>query len=363
MSSIWKNNLSLSIFGESHGPAIGTTLAGVPAGEHICLDTLQSFLARRAPGSFSWTTPRKETDIPEFLSGVKNGKTTGTSITAIIRNKNTRPADYDVIRDIPRPGHADYSAYVKYGGHADMSGGGHFSGRLTAALCIAGGICKQILNRRGVTIGANIIMIGSAGPDIGGFGFTPEKADPKDLQALAEKDIPVFDDELRSKMIEEIERAKADGDSVGGLIGCISLGVPAGLGDPIFGGMENRVSGLVFGIPAVKGIDFGSGFGFSAMRGSEANDEFFFDGDTVKTRTNCNGGIIGGITTGMPILFRTVIKPTPSIALPQKSIDLRKTQPADLKIQGRHDPCIVPRAVPCVEAAAAIAIFDAMLLP
>ena len=361
MSSIWKNQLTLSIFGESHGPAIGMTLDGLPAGEALDLEVLQTFLNRRAPGNFPWTTPRKEADIPEFLAGLKDGKTTGAPITAIIRNENTRSADYDALRDIPRPGHADYTAHIKYGGHNDPSGGGHFSGRLTAALCIAGGICLQILARRGITIGAHIIMIGSAGPDIADFGFTPQHMEPKQLEALTQMDFPLFDSTLRTRMIEEIERAKQDGDSVGGMIRCIALGVPPGLGDPMFNGMENRISGLVFGIPAVKGISFGSGFGFSAMRGSHAKDEYCIDGDVIRTRTNCNGGILGGITTGMPILFDTAIKPTPSIGQPQESVNLRTMEPVTIEVQGRHDPCIVPRAVPCVEAAAAIAICDAML--
>ena len=361
MSSIWKNQLTLSIFGESHGPAIGMTLDGLPAGEALDLEMLQTFLNRRAPGNSPWATPRKEADIPEFLAGLKEGKTTGAPITAIIRNKNTRPTDYDAMRDIPRPGHADYTAHIKYGGHHDPSGGGHFSGRLTAALCIAGGICLQILARRGVMIGAHITMIGSAGPDIADFGFTPRHMDPKQLQALAQMDLPLFDPTLRASMIEEIERAKQDGDSVGGMIRCIALGVPPGLGDPMFNGMENRISGLVFGIPAVKGISFGSGFGFSAMRGSQAKDEYCVVDNVIRTRANCNGGILGGITTGMPILFDTAIKPTPSIGQPQKSVNLRTMKPATIEVQGRHDPCIVPRAVPCVEAATAIAIFDAML--
>jgi len=322
--------MTFSIFGESHGPAIGVTIDGLPAGEAIDFDTLQAFLARRAPGNAPHTTPRKEADIPEFLSGIKSGKTTGAPLTAIIRNTNTRSADYAALTDTPRPGHADYTAHVKYGGQADMSGGGHFSGRLTAPLCIAGGICLQILARRGITIEARIASIG---------GVSGSEAE----------------------MLAEIDRAKGDHDSVGGIIECTATGLPAGLGDPIFDGMENRIASLVFGIPGVKGIEFGAGFEAAAMRGSKHNDPFYWDSGTVKTRTNHHGGVLGGITTGMPLTFRTAIKPTPSIAHPQETVNLRTKQPATIEIQGRHDPCIVPRAVPCVEAAAAIAVYGAML--
>ena len=330
MSSTWKNRLSLTLFGESHGKAIGMTLDGLPAGEDIDLEALQTFLSRRAPGRSPWTTPRKESDIPEFLSGLKDNRTTGTPLTAIIRNENTRSADYEALQDIPRPGHADYTAHVKYGGHADMPGGGHFSGRLTAALCIAGGVCLQILARHGITIESHILSIGGVSGSL-------------------------------AEMFAEIDRAKAEQDSVGGLVECLAHGLPPGLGAPIFDGMENQIARLVFGIPAVKGIEFGVGFQAAHMRGSQHNDPFYFDGNTIKTCSNNHGGILGGITSGMPLVFRVAIKPTPSIAKPQKSITLRTKEPATLSIQGRHDPCIVPRALPCVEAATAIAIYDAML--
>ena len=363
MGSTWKNALGLSIFGESHGVAIGMTLDGLPAGEQIDFDVLQAFLNRRAPGNFPWTTARKEADVAKFLSGIYQGYTTGAPITATIENTNTRSGDYEDLRHIPRPGHADYTAQVKYGGFQDPRGGGHFSGRLTAALCIAGGICLQILERRGVTIGANIVNIGGSGTDIGGFGFTPDKEmlDPERLKALSKMDIPLFDETLREKIIAEIEQAKEEGDSVGGWIQCIALGIPPGLGDPMFYGMENRISSLVFAIPAVKAIGFGSGVGFSVMRGSECKDEYCLSDGEIKTKMNCNGGILGGITTGMPILFTTTIKPTPSIAKTQQSINLKTGETVELNIKGRHDPCIVPRAVPVIEAAAAIAIYDAIL--
>ena len=328
MGSTWKNCLSLTIFGESHGPAIGMTLEGIPAGEAVDVERLQAFLRRRAPGQGPWSTPRKEADIPEFLAGLEEGKTCGAPIAAIIRNQNVRPADYAALRDIPRPGHADFTAHVKYGGHQATSGGGHFSGRLTAPLCMAGGICLQILKRRGIAIEAKILSLGKT---------------------------------RNQPFHREIEEAKREGDSVGGIIQCTATGLPPGLGDPIFGGMENRIASLIFGIPGTRGIEFGAGFEAASMRGSAHNDPFYFDGDQVKTRGNHHGGILGGITSGMPLVFQVAIKPTPSIAKPQESLNLRTKETVTLEIQGRHDPCIVPRALPCIEAAAALAIYDAIL--
>jgi len=332
MSSVWNNVLKLSIFGQSHGAAVGMTLDGVPAGEAVDLNILQDFMERRAPGRFPWSTSRKEEDIPEFLSGLVGDKTCGAPITAIIRNKNIRSSDYAEIHDIPRPGHADFTAYSKYGSFADVSGGGHFSGRLTAPLCIAGGLCLQVIDRMGITVTARVLRIGS-----------------------------ISGDGLSDDMLREIERAKADGDSLGGIIECVVSHLPSGLGFPIFGGMENRISQLVFGIPAVKGIEFGAGFAAASMFGSEHNDPFYWDGDLVKTKTNNHGGILGGITSGMPLVFRTAIKPTPSIAKKQQSVSLSRKEAATLSAKGRHDPCIVPRAVPCIEAACAVAIYDAVL--
>jgi len=357
MSSFWRGKLGLSIFGQSHAPGIGMTLDGVPPGETIDMERLQAFLARRAPGRFPWATARREEDVPEFICGLKGDKTCGAPITAIIRNKDTRSQDYARHADIPRPGHADFAAHIKYGGHQDPAGGGHFSGRLTAALCVAGGICLQILERRGGTIGAHISCV----EGIFDQPFDAVNIDKSTLCSLHEMDFPVLysgDDEV---MIKKIEAAKDNEDSVGGSIECAAIGLPPGLGDPIFGGMENRISSLAFGIPAVKGIEFGAGFAAMSMRGSRHNDPFYMDGDTVKTRTNNHGGILGGITTGMPLIFRVAIKPTPSIAKEQESVSLSRKEPAALAVKGRHDPCIVPRAVPCVEAAAAIAILDAML--
>ena len=357
MRSTWSSRLSLTIFGESHGPAIGMTLTGLPPGVEIDLEELQAFLNRRAPGRGPWATKRKEGDQPEFLSGLLNGVTTGAPLCAIIPNENTRSQDYDNLRDVPRPGHADYTAAVKYGGFQDVSGGGHFSGRLTAPLCIAGGICLQLLRRRGIHIAAHIAAIGG----IWDRPFDPVKLSEKSLAELAERDFPVLHEEAGQRMQGAIEEARLEQDSLGGVIECVAIGIPPGLGDPIFDGMENRIARLVFGIPAVKGVEFGVGFAGASLRGSEHNDPFYWDEGVVKTRSNHHGGILGGITSGMPLLFRAAVKPTPSIAREQESVSLSRREGASLSIKGRHDPCIVPRAVPCMEAAAALAIVDAIL--
>ena len=349
MSEVYGENIQITIFGQSHAPAIGVTIEGLPAGEEIDLDELKAFLARRAPGNNAWSTPRKEADEPEIQCGIANGKTCGAPLTAIIRNQNTRPGDYANLRTVPRPGHADYTAYVKYDGSADMSGGGHFSGRLTAPLCIAGGICKQILKREGIGIKARIQAIGGI-------------EDPGDItKQEVLTDFPVIHAEAGLKMQECIAKALSEGDSVGGIIECVVTGLPAGLGGPLFDGMEGKIASAVFGIPAVKGVEFGVGFATAGLRGSENNDAFCIKDGQVLTETNNSGGILGGITNGMPLIFRAAFKPTPSISRPQKSVDLTTGEETTLEIKGRHDPCIVPRAVPVVEAAAAIAVYDALL--
>lgn len=356
MSSTYGERIKLSIFGQSHGPAIGMVLYGVPAGLPIDMDKLESFLARRAPGNADYATPRKEADKTEFLSGIVDGVTCGAPIAATIHNTNTRSGDYETLKDIPRPGHADYTAQVKYGGYQDVAGGGHFSGRLTAPLCIAGGLCKQWLERKGIQIFARILSIGGVKDEPLQMDWV--KPDPK----LIQKDLPVLNLESIDKMREAIAKAKADGDSVGGVIECFITGLPAGLGEPMFGGMESKIAQIIYGIPAVKGLDFGSGFESAMLRGSQNNDPFAIAGGKVVTKTNNAGGILGGITNGMPLVFRTAIKPTPSIAADQQSISLQKMVETKLNVAGRHDPCIVPRAVPVVEAAAAIAVFDAYCL-
>ena len=349
MSSSYGENLRVHIFGESHGPAVGVTVEGIPAGEAVDLAELQRFLDRRAPGRNAWSTPRKEADVPEFLSGLREGKTCGTPLTAILKSANTRSGDYDALRDVPRPGHADYPAWVKYGESRDSRGGGHFSGRLTAPLCVAGGICLQLLAREGITIISRVAAIGGV-------------RDEGELTAsTAEKAFPTVSDPAGEAMRSAIAAARAEGDSLGGVIECAVLGLPAGLGDPMFDGMENRIAAAVFGVPAVKGIEFGAGFTAAGLRGSENNDAFSVENGRIITESNHCGGILGGITDGMPLTFRAAVKPTPSIARPQQSVDLNTGEIVPLTVTGRHDPCIVPRAVPCLEAAAAIAVYDALL--
>lgn len=355
MSSTYGENLKLSIFGQSHGAAIGIVLDGIPAGLPVDMEALQAFLDRRAPGKAAYATSRRESDRPEFLAGLVNGYTCGAPIAAIIHNTNTRSGDYNNLKDCPRPGHADYTAQVKYGGYQDVAGGGHFSGRLTAALCIAGGLCKQWLEQRGIHIGAHLCAVA-------GIEDLPVLLDPvnPDLTQIG-TDFPVVNPEAGQKMQAAIASAKEDGDSVGGIIECMVTGLPAGIGDPMFGGLESRIAQIVYGIPAVKGLEFGSGFYGSTLRGSENNDVFAMAGENVITATNNAGGILGGISSGMPVVFRAAIKPTPSISKPQQSISLSEHTERTLEITGRHDPCIAPRAVPVVEGAAAIAIFDAIL--
>lgn len=356
MSSTYGEHLKLSIFGQSHGPAIGMVLDGIPAGLPVDLDKLQEFLDRRAPGRDDYSTPRKETDRPEFLGGLVNGYTCGAPIAATIPNTNTRSGDYSNLKDCPRPGHADYTAQIKYGGYQDSAGGGHFSGRLTAPVCIAGGLCKQWLKFMGVRIAAHIAAIGGVVDEPAHLDW----ADP-DLDKL-DKIFPVVNPESARKMKEAIAMAKADGDSVGGIIECIATGLPAGLGEPMFGGMESKIAQIVYGIPAVKGLSFGTGFAGAYMRGSENNDQYVIANGAVRYKRNFAGGILGGITDGMPLVFEVAIKPTPSIAAAQNSVSLSRMQETELSVKGRHDPCIVPRAVPVIEAAAAIAIYDAILM-
>lgn len=355
MSSTYGEHLKLSIFGQSHGAAIGMTLDGIPAGLSVDMNELQLFLNRRAPGLHDYDTPRKEADTPQFLSGLVDHTTCGAPIAAVIYNTNTRSGDYSNLKDCPRPGHADYTAQIKYGGYQDVAGGGHFSGRLTAPLCIAGGMCKQWLAEKGIHIGARILSIADIMDE-------PIMLDPisPDFSSI-HSDFAVCNEEAGQKMRDAIAEAKRNGDSVGGVIQCMITGVPAGLGGPLFGGMEGKLAEVIYGIPAVKGLDFGSGFHGSSLRGSENNDCFAIRNGAVATETNNAGGILGGITTGMPIVFRVAIKPTPSISKPQCSVSLTSMTEQTLQVQGRHDPCIVPRAVPVVEAAAALAIFDSIL--
>lgn len=354
MSSTYGEHLKLSIFGQSHGPAIGMTLDGIPAGLPVDTEALQVFLNRRAPGQNDWSTPRKEEDRPEFLAGIIDGFTCGAPIAATIANTNTRSGDYANLKDCPRPGHADYTAQVKYGGFQDAAGGGHFSGRLTAPLCIAGGLCKQWLEVQGVRIAARMVCIGGETEDTSLDPVNP------DLDAIRE-DFPVLTDSTALRFQKKIAEAREQGDSVGGIIECCITGLPAGLGEPMFGGVESRIAQIVYGIPAVKSVDFGVGYTAGYLLGSQCNDAFTVENGQVRTLTNRCGGILGGITNGMPVFFQCAIKPTPSIAMPQQSVSLSQNRAQTLTVQGRHDPCIVPRAVPVVEAAAAIALYDLIL--
>lgn len=349
MSSSYGHDFRMTIFGQSHSPAVGVTIEGIPAGSVIDFEALQHFLNRRAPGQNEFSTARKEADMPEFLSGLKGNITCGTPLTAIIRNRDTRSQDYMNLANLPRPGHADYTAQVKYAGMQDAAGGGHFSGRLTAPLCIAGGICLQLLQQEGIEIISRIAAVGGI-EDEGEL-----------LASTAEKTFPTVSEERGNLMQNKIAAAKKEGDSVGGIVECRIMGLPVGLGDPMFDGMENRIAAAVFGIPAVKAIEFGAGFSVSAMRGSQSNDMFCISEGKIQTETNHCGGILGGITNGMPLTFKAAFKPTPSIASSQRSVNLKTMKQETLQVRGRHDPCVVPRAVPCVEAAAAAAIYDALL--
>lgn len=352
MSSSIGNRVRVSIFGQSHGEAIGVLIDGLPAGERIDTDELQAFLERRRAKT-KFSTPRREPDAPEFLSGLVDGVTCGAPLCAVIRNTNQRSGDYGKLRDVPRPGHADFTARARYGDAVDLRGGGHFSGRLTAPLCIAGGIAKQILARRGVTVGAHIEQIA---------GVRDRRYDPVAVTEadLAPREFPVLDPAVRESMEAAMWEAIRALDSVGGVIECAAVGLPAGLGDPMFDGVENRIAKAVFGIPAVKGVEFGAGFGVADLRGSENNDLYYREGDAVKTRTNNHGGALGGITSGMPLIFRAAFKPTASIKAAQETLNLATGEIEPLEIGGRHDPCIVLRAAPCVESAAAITLLDLM---
>lgn len=353
MASIFGNKIKVSVFGQSHSAAIGVTVDGLPAGIRVDQERLLRFMSRRAPGRDRFSTQRKEADAPEFLAGLVDDVTCGAPLTAIIHNTNTRSGDYDNLRDVPRPGHADYTAQVKYRGFQDVAGGGHFSGRLTAPLCIAGGICLQYLETLGVKISAHIARIA----DVSDTAIDPMIDDASKVY-VGDKAFPVLSDEAGEKMQQAIDAARMDLDSVGGVIECVITGLPVGLGDPMFDGVENRLAAALFGIPAVKGLEFGEGFAATGLRGSQNNDAYTMQDGRVVTKTNHAGGILGGITNGMPVIFRLAIKPTPSIAKEQESVSFSGQKDEKLSIVGRHDPCIVPRAVAVVEAVAAIVAAD-----
>ncbi len=356
MSFQYGVNLRIQVFGQSHSEAVGATVEGLPAGFGIDFDDLGAFLARRAPGQ-ALTTPRVEKDEPVFVSGVTDGVLNGETLKVLIYNRNTRSKDYSELRAKPRPGHADYPAHVKFGGGNEIAGGGQFSARLTAPLCAVGGIILQILRQKGIEICAHIESVGG----IGDVRFDP--VDPQTgLFGRIKGSFPsVIDPAAGEKMKNRIEKTRAAGDSVGGVVECKITGMPVGVGGAGFGGLDGAIASAVFGIPAVKGVEFGVGFAASSLRGSENNDEYYFDENGgVKTYTNNCGGILGGISNGMPVLFRAAFKPTPSISREQRTVNLETGQNDILTVLGRHDPCVVLRAVPVVEAAAAIAVYDMM---
>ncbi len=360
MASSIGHSVRLSIFGQSHSEAIGCVVEGLPAGLSVDLDELQAFLARRAPGRSDTATARREPDRPRVLSGLVDGHTCGAPLSAIIENTNTRSQDYEGLRRVPRPGHADYPAYLRYGNHHDVAGGGHFSGRLTAPLCIAGGIALQALEQTlGIRVVAHISQLGPEG--IADEPLDSMALDARQLEAISANELPCISSDAARAMHEAILAAKSDLDSVGGVIECVAYGMPAGIGDPMFDGLENRIARIAYGIPAVKGVEFGAGFGVSALLGSQDNDPYRVVDDRIVTEKNDAGGILGGISTGMPIVWRAAFKPTPSIGRRQESVDLATREDADLVVHGRHDPCIVPRAVPVVEAACALALLDALV--
>lgn len=356
MSSEMGRRLKVEVFGESHGPGIGMVADGFPAGEEVDSDELMRFMGRRRPGK-ALSTARREEDAPRFVSGVYEGKTTGFPVCAFIGNSDAHSRDYRALRYTPRPAHADYTAWVRYGGYADMRGGGHFSGRLTAPLCVAGGMALQILARRGVYVGAHLVRVGQASAPL-----WPVEIDKAMLAGAADLDLPADDVQAAEAMRAQIEQARDCGDSVGGVVECAAIGVPEGLGDPLFDGVENRLASALFGIPAVKGVEFGAGFAAAQMRGSQCNDPFAYAADgSVRTTSNNAGGCLGGITTGMPVVVRCAFKPTPSIAREQQTVDLQDMRETTISIQGRHDPCIAVRAVPVVEAVMALVVLDMML--
>lgn len=345
------NKVKIQVTGASHAPKITVKLSGVPAGVAIDSFAIETMLDRRAGGGASYTTARKEADRPNILAGIADGVTTGDDIEAEFINSNVRRQDYENMKLVPRPSHADYAAFMKYKGNIDLSGGGFFSGRMTLPVVFAGAICRQILEEKGILIGAHIASVGTVCDD---------RYDPvEECLEINADGFPVLNPQAGEKMEELMSRVASEGDSIGGVIECKVAGLPVGLGEPIYDSVESQLSYAMFGIPAVKGIEFGSGFDITKMQGSEANDSFAVtaDGD-VKTVTNHSGGIQGGITNGMPIVFRVAIKPTPSIFKTQKSFEMDTKEEVDLTIKGRHDACIVPRAVPCVEAMCAIVLLD-----
>ena len=354
MSSSWGTKCKISLFGESHGPAIGVVMDGLPAGVEIDYEEILRQMRRRAPGRDELSTPRREEDVPRILSGVYEDKTTGAPLCAVIDNRNTRSGDYANLKNRPRPGHADFTGFVRYDGFNDPRGGGHFSGRITAPLVFCGALVRQILRRQGIVVGGHIAAIAG----VEDRRFDPVSVAPEELEGLQAMALPLLDPGVEGAMRSAVAAAREAGDSVGGLVECAVCGLPAGVGNPFFDSLESVLAHLLFSIPAVKGVEFGDGFSLAGMRGSGANDPYCIEAGRVRTRTNHNGGILGGITNGMPVVFRVAVKPTPSIAREQTTVLLGEMVETTISIEGRHDPCIAQRALPVVEAAAALAVYE-----
>ena len=355
--SIFGKNLRINIFGESHGTAIGVVIEGLQPGIKLKMDEIQKMMDRRRPGKDRYVTRRDEGDIPEILSGVFEGKTTGMPLTAIIRNKDTRSLDYTNLKRIPRPGHSDLTAFIKYDGLNDIRGGGAFSGRLTAPLVFAGAVAIGILAEKNIKIVSHIKSMGNIIDDsLNNIEFDKAQAD-----AVLSNRIPMLNRTKSDLSEDALNNARMELDSLGSTLETAVYNLPAGIGQPGFDSIESKISQICFGVPAVKGIEFGTGFALSGMKGSESNDPFYYDGDVVKTKTNNMGGILGGIANGMPLLFTVCIKPTSSISRPQQSVNLDKKTETELVIKGRHDPCIGIRAVPVMEACAALAVLDSIM--
>lgn len=354
MSCSFGEKFRITVFGQSHSEAIGVVIDGIPAGLKLDMEKIGKFMSRRAPGNNAYSTKRKEDDIPSIISGVVDGITCGAPLCAVIKNNDQHSKDYSKIRNLPRPSHSDFAAHIKHNGFNDIRGGGNFSGRMTAPICFAGAVAMQILEEKGIRIGAHIEKIAG----VSDSRFDPVNVNSDILASVSEKYFPLIDDSVKEKILAKIEEARLDGDSVGGVIECAVTGMPAGIGEPMFEGVENAISQAIFAIPAIKGIEFGNGFDCADLRGSENNDGFIVEDGKIKTTTNNHGGILGGITSSMPIIFRVAVKPTPSIAKPQMTVNLETMTEEELIIEGRHDPCIVPRAVPCVEAVTALALIN-----
>lgn len=358
MTATFGKQFTVTIFGESHGVGIGVVIDGIPAGTEVDLEEIAVEMKRRAPGQNVFSTPRKEDDIPEILSGYFNGRTTGTPLTALIRNTNTKSKDYSSLKSLMRPGQADYPGHKRYDGFQDYRGSGHFSGRITAALVFAGAIAKQILAEKGITIGAHVASV----KDIMDDALDFQTVTPELLKSFQKQELPLLNQELALPIEHLVRQAKADGDSVGGTIECMAIGLPAGIGNPFFDSIESVLAHLLFSVPAVKGVEFGTGFQIAQLYGSQANDAYYYDqAQEVKTKSNHNGGITGGISNGMPIQFKVAVKAPASISQKQETINIDSQENADLEVVGRHDPIIVPRAIPVIEAVTAIGILDLLL--